>query len=620
MRFYRSVTVRSQSKRRPIARLSLVLALGAWLTQAAHAADDGTLALGATVTIPAGSADWYRPQQLSNGYVVSFGKGTTAQVTLTSLATHKEKLISVSLAGVTPLALTGAAVGSDASVTVSGIYNAGSTATPAGFLANLDVAGHLTRVKNLGAYVPLRVCSAGDGSTWVLGQDMEKEAAFWAATGDGPAPSADYAVLSSYSADGLTVRTQLKRSELHLSSKVFANLAATPSDLVCGSESVGAYIAADDRPTWFEASLDGKRSRSWSVVSGVPTGRLTGWSLPFENNAYGSVSEMDPTGTASIYRLSLGENGNASWARSLNKRVSAGGSVPSLKILGHDGTNLVYADGATPTVPISALLVWGKVTRTGNVRPGIAAPFVSATDVPKPPRPSNAGVEMMISMATEMQRRLSQAPQLCADDPCLKAAADLRQTVDAWKRDNEQGARSMSSDSETKLRIMQSFATITAALKTWVAQSGGFRAQDAHSGESGGTTRMGCPGSCEAEGILTAEAGLVYRTTHPNGSTDSDGLLRVACTDGCNTAVSVALTLCGIGATFTGARAILVGIAVGLVCLAGTLWYAETCWNACEQATACKLGYFDPANRRRTLLLKVSDLHPYHSSMPLAGT
>lgn len=297
---------------------------------------------------------------VSNGYLLSYARTIRSRgsqaIFLTPLRTGKTLALPFWLPGASSIRLDGGAVSSAGDVLLAGSYVRARAGAEANFVARVDRRGRVLSVKDLGDYTPERLCAAGDGTFWTLGQVWSREKVAPSAGGPG-----DYALLRQYSADGALKGSYLSRSLLPRG--VVLNYRARMPQarsafLRCGDHSVAAYLGRGTRFfLWTEVNTATGEDRSWSVRT-PPQATMTGLALLGEHTAYASFR---PGG---LYRLEMVPSRPARWtpvpAPAAGSAATAGGDRAAASILlGRDGPNLVHLMGATsprkdPTVYWSA--------------------------------------------------------------------------------------------------------------------------------------------------------------------------------------------------------------------------------------------------------------------------
>jgi hypothetical protein len=424
------------------------------------------------------SGDWLKRQQISNGYLVSLSAAaTTSGVTLSSLATGADKIVSVNPGG-SPAILSGAAVLGPNRLVISGIQTSASSGDEAwagvsamSFVAFSDFAGNVTSQIELGSFGANQACVASDGNVWVLGQDMVKEASFWRNGNDGSkVPAADdYDMLRVYSASGNLLRSLIKRSSVQSNSEFFLHLGASQNNaLVCGASSVGVYLApvsasVSFQPTWYEVNLDDNSVKQWAVYGVPAASSVSGLALPYANTVYGSFSSHESSGYVSgIYTLTLGTNGNATWSATLVAPQSATSATPRLKVLGSSNGTLLYVNGSTisgQSPVVTSVQVSAAATPTKEVAPTMISPYAVVTS-------TEAGnVQIQVNGADYLLKGLGYYASNCYSTAVINAKAALQATVTAWKTTSVANRRSASYDITTKKNITSQEATLNSALK-----------------------------------------------------------------------------------------------------------------------------------------------------------
>ena len=487
-RYERTLSAQSRlpSSRRTIRKFYcslIVLALSS-----GHAFGEVSQLLGAPVSTKAfsGSASWTRRQLLSNGYLVSFtnGAGNSNAITLTALATQQEIKVSFQVNGVSPI-ITGAAVIAENRLVVSGLYAAGDTNHP--FLAYTNFSGQASSVVDLGSFVANQVCTGGDGTAWVLGQDMEKEGQIWKNRNETTETQADedYDMLRAYGPNGALLKSSFRRSDLHTSytTSWFVNL-ATGSNLVCGSDSIGAYIAMPApvvaQPIWYELRTSDNSVQTWKVYGAPASAGVTGLALPYTNTLYSSFSSLGKSvSIAGVYTLTLGNNGIATWTANVVRSDSAASPAAHLKVLGADGDQVVYVNGSAINTQLP-IVAWSPVTKSSVLDSAIEAPLktpseettetgTTATDAGNVQIAVDGADGLLIEITKYNNKVSAQTvtpfPMVCYSAACVAAEDSIRATVEAWRGTKGKATRTVALAVSTKETLAAQMAAFGTALK-----------------------------------------------------------------------------------------------------------------------------------------------------------
>jgi hypothetical protein len=282
----------------------------------------------------------------SNGYVVSFprvfNKRQPGVFLVTSLASMQRERVPFRLPDAAEVRVDGVAATPTRHLLVAGSYDRTEEASPVNFLARVDFRGTLVSLTDLGAFGAARVCSTGDDTAWVLGQDWSDEAR--ATIGNQPIGA--YDMLRQYGPSGRLKRSFLPRKslpqgaviDLHPVGKYYGR-DVTPAFLSCGDASVGAYVGYGREPLWFEVPAKGQAARF--KVRDIPQSRISGLTLLSPGAVYASFGLHKGSGfLRGLYRLVPETNGTATWTR-LNTQGFA-------LLLGRDGPDLIYRQKAGP--------------------------------------------------------------------------------------------------------------------------------------------------------------------------------------------------------------------------------------------------------------------------------
>jgi hypothetical protein len=255
--------------------------------------------------------------------------------------------------------------------------------TKARFLAARDFSDGTVVDVNLGPYDGAQVCEAGDGTVWVLGQDLSAEH-----------NGRPYRLLRQFTMAGKAVGTYLDRAEIPI-----RNLVLSPSFqenngsevfrgdrvvLSCSDESVGVYIGAAQ--TWSEVRIKDGSTQTWNLKLPSPRAMMTGLVLLDQHVVYASFRVLSPaealrrqlmlgnqsppppaalsTGEAAILRglyiLKLGREGKGSWQEVSGTISPVGTPGAFARLIGSDGENLVYVRSPSPPARRSPTIVWLK--------------------------------------------------------------------------------------------------------------------------------------------------------------------------------------------------------------------------------------------------------------------
>lgn len=533
------------------------------------------------------SAQWLRQQQVSDGYLVSLSSDRL-HITLTSLRLLNDHQIQLTLDGGAVSLVTGATVSARGTLAITGLYRSNTTGRVSSFLAYADFSGRVSKLVDLGAFAPEGACSSGDGTIWVLGQDLSKEAIFWSHGNDtGKTPqAADYFLLHAYNANAELAQLRFPRSSLHLSNKLFLNMASQGSGaaLGCGPESVGVYVRQNDLPIWYELDRKDGSAQMWNVSGISHASKLTGLALPFSSTEYASF--LSPDATFGIYRLILGNNAVAQWVKVSDRLGRFDPDFPALKVLGSESGQLIYVNGVTATGTHAPIVAWSPVARssvlTFAITPVTAAPdgAIAASD----------GHDVT-TMIWDAEQLLAKLPGVCSGEPCSSAMQSLQQTVAQWKLANSQSARSNSSDARTVQDIRKEVLAINDALAIQVEKSGaplpyGMRGVGTAQDMMVPAFYRSCGQQCDSSGLVD----LTLRNSANTQGLDDGSFLRVTCTTSCIEDATFAKDLCIFGGSVSALTGQFWGVLVAVACVAGTVYWKDNCETLCDQkVTDCSI-------------------------------
>jgi hypothetical protein len=523
------------------------------------------------------SADWQRHQQISNGYIVSFSHKDNSpnDIVLTSLATGEEQIVHARVNGTTPTLITAAAVRAANQVAVSGIYTSTTTGNRASFVAVGDFSGQTSAVFDLGSFAVNQLCTTADGTTWVLGQDMLKEATFWRNGNDTAkiAPADDYDMLRGYASDGTLIRSAIKRSSIQTDSQLYLNLGSGRyGTLACGPSSVGVYLAGSApfnfQAQWHELSLVSGSVSSWKV-EGAPSGsQVSGLALPHGSTVLSSFGSSRSAGSAlGIYSLALGNNGVAKWVPAVLRADSTASDVPSLKVLGSNGTDLVYANGPPSVSSQSAVVLSAPISPAAP----LDSPIVSSgpkviTPQTAIPQTAAGNVQITVDNADYLLKGLARYSSSCYTSAVNSAIAALQSTINTWRAQPESVKVRPGDERSIKNLIISQESSLNTALQAQTSTT------------SCPLAKLGQPEDDSARSIPA-----VYGSFSLQGQ-----LIRVngvdSCRNVCGTAFGAAAALCGLLVVTNPSP---IGVAVAAACIIAAAAVNIVCFDNCEPDTAC---------------------------------
>jgi hypothetical protein len=522
------------------------------------------------------TADWQRHQQISNGYIVSFSRNGNNRndIVLTSLATGEERVTRLQIEGATPSHIMAAAVRTAHEVAVSGIYTSSTTGNPASFLAIADFRGQASSIVEMGAFAANQLCTTGDGTTWVLGQDLTKEGSFWRNSNDTAKvpPTDDYDMLRGYASDGTLVRSALKRSSIQTDSQLYLNLGSSQfGTLVCGSSSVGVYLAGSTpisfQAKWHELSLVNGSVRSWVVNDAPSDSQLSGLALPHGNTVVGSFRSFPRKGSsAGIYILALGNDGVAKWVPTLVGAGSPASDVPSLKVLGSNGTDLVYVNGPLSASSQSAVVLSTPTSATPvlDIPLHSTVPKIDASQTGIPV--TDAGnVQITIDDADYLLKGLSRYSASCYSSAVLSAIAALQSTINIWRKNPATAKERPANEYGTKNKVIQQENALNTALKAE-------------------TSKVACP---RAELVNPVDESVrtfpaVYDSLLLEGKFFTISL--DSCRNACSTIFGSGVAVCGLLVVLDPTP---VGVAAAAACIVAQAAINIWCFDGCTADTRC---------------------------------
>jgi hypothetical protein len=521
-------------------------------------------------------ADWQRHQQISNGYIVSFSqKGDSPNdIVLTSLATGEERIVRPRVNGTTPSLITAAAIRAANEVAVSGIYTSITTGNRSSFVAVADFSGQTSAVIELGVFAVNQLCTTGDGTTWVLGQDVVKEGTFWRNSNDVAKipPADDYDMLRGYASDGALIRSAIKRSSIQTDSQLYLNLSSSRfGTLVCGPSSVGVYLAGSPpvnfQAKWHELSLVNGTVSSWAVEDAPSGSQVSGLALPHSNTVISSFSSYGSQGSAvGIYTLALGNNGVAKWMPSVVRADSPASDVPRLKILGSNGTDLVYVNGL-PSISSNSAVVLSTPT---SPAPPLDIPILPSGPKIVTPQTGIAqtaagNVQITVDNADYLLKGLARYSSSCYTPAVLTAVAALQSTVNTWRAQPWTAKSRPADERNIKTLIINQQNALNTALQ---AQTGG---------------------SCPLAGVVQPVDESVRSIPAVYDSFSLQGqLIRVSgldsCRNACGTIFGASVAICSLFVITSPNRT---GVAVAAACIIAAALYNIYCFDNCAPDTAC---------------------------------
>jgi hypothetical protein len=270
---------------------------------------------------------------MENGYVFSFRPSVRQagedDLIVASPAKGQDYQLGFSVPGMSETRISDVSVGPEGQVYIVGSAIKAGDVTVRGFLSNLDLTAHGSTVF-FDEYKPERVCVAGDGTLWVLGQPLNAELA--------NTPSG---MLRNYTAQGelrseflpalnfpVVARNVGKRSQIFLS---------------CGEESVGVYLGP--ARLWVEIAY-GEVLAEQRHVDPPQSSVMSRLVLVHKGEVLASFRDRLPDGQLGrvnhFYRL----RSPVSWESINGGETSNASNVPARVLLGRDGDSVVYLDSS----------------------------------------------------------------------------------------------------------------------------------------------------------------------------------------------------------------------------------------------------------------------------------
>jgi hypothetical protein len=530
--------------------------------------------------------DWTARQKVSGDFLVS-SNPTHTGVTVTSLPSLKQSKLVVSIKNATgPVNVYGAATLGPHGLAVVGTYS--RSGTPGGFLAFTDLAGQIKTLVDTGVYAPRDVCVAKDGTVWVLGDDVAKERRIWA-MGNGTVRSealGQYGLLQQYAPDGKRIGARLPRNTLRPRAADEAGqmmFSPAASNIVCGEESVGAYIVLGGQEFWYETKLGDTAGRLWEISGRPALPRLSGISAPFLNTVYGSFETADQL---VLSKLQLGSNSIARWVQTDVRPAASAANLPSLKLLGNQADRLVLINGVSQAAPYAPILSWVRVGRSSI---GRAIAYEPPADQAKPASAEleSKGVQGLVQVASEAVKKLASIAAVCDKNPdCASVSADLKHQVSAWSYANRQGTRTQATDAQTARALDADMLKLNASMQKVIAQLGLTENQSAETtgAREGAVIATDCDATCMTDGGLGAsELGLA---SADDTAADSDNFEDVGCSADCSNMFAAMLAICAIGAFAT--KGTVAGVVFGLACIAFSGYLLHKCNLTCDPVCDCQ--------------------------------
>lgn len=246
------------------------------------------------------------------------------------------------------VSITDAAVNRAGNLVVSGGAE-NQAGVIANFIASIGSDGRLSQVIRTTPFLPIYVCAAEDGTVWSFGIDRDEE-------GRGIEKSLR---LRQYSLDKGQLRATLDVSTLNSAGWTLTQ-GRYPGEisLRCNSQKVGLYNGRSGE--WVEFDFAANRLKV-AKVNPLPSPkeiRITGFALTEAGDVFVSLHDRSSLPPRSgIFRLEFDSTGLGSWVPVKNTVGPYLHGGPIERLLGADGTDLVY------TRDLDGVAYWSKFAR-----------------------------------------------------------------------------------------------------------------------------------------------------------------------------------------------------------------------------------------------------------------
>jgi hypothetical protein len=283
--------------------------------------------------------------EIGNGHVWSFRPVLRAPsndvIHLDSLAGDAQQTIGFWLPAAETIWISGVTVTPAGRILVIGTYSRATGSLMTNFVAEVDSTGHVVATHDLGDYEPSGVCSAKDGTIWMLGQVWSDEL-----------QQRSYMMLRNYSLTGQLVNAYLDRGQLEVAAinshpQIHSDrpwIRGTVMFLRCGGDSIGAYVGAGPAKTWVEIRAGDGMMQTWRAEQ--PRGaRITGFAFLGTHQVYASFDMYDPNHSVTgrgLYKLDCGRYGEGIWAPVSGMVSPVTEARGFAMVVGGDGSNVVY--------------------------------------------------------------------------------------------------------------------------------------------------------------------------------------------------------------------------------------------------------------------------------------
>lgn len=292
----------------------------------------------------------------SRGYLLSHKRTMalpeSAAVYMISETTAQSFSVPLSIEGATALRIEQAVVTIEGTVLIAGtmtrsekgqtvmrnLFGPDSLRTTQNVIAEVSSTGKLIHVTDLGGFTAERMCSAGDGTTWLLGQEWAEE--FKGKNG------LSYSLLRHVRADGSTINSYLGKNVV--TKGIPLNYRArTPESftafIACDASSVAAYVQRPLRGFILEQVDSKSNTETTQVVYNSPGLELTGFAMTFGGHLYASFQPSKSANNSTINSLpGLYSIVGGTW---LYMPPETSQQLPIGRILGSSGSSLVHLLG-----------------------------------------------------------------------------------------------------------------------------------------------------------------------------------------------------------------------------------------------------------------------------------
>jgi hypothetical protein len=240
---------------------------------------------------------------------------------------------------------------SDAAVTKSGtLVVSGGTMNSAGvianFIAEVDSTGHVGRVVRTTPFLPVYICGAEDGTVWSYGFDRDEN-------GEGVEGSLN---LRQYSFEKGQIRATLNKFKLYSAWSLTRGRYAGELNLRCTSQKVGIFNGAASEWIEFDIPTNTLKVAKVNPLPSIKEVRILGFAMTESGDVFVSLHQRTSNPPQSgLFKLTFDSSGVGSWtpvANTIGPYLNGG---PIERLLGTDGTNLIY------TSDLNRSTHWSKI-------------------------------------------------------------------------------------------------------------------------------------------------------------------------------------------------------------------------------------------------------------------